>query len=200
MKNFVSCLILTLFIFHHLTGGDIKGKVTLEGKKSHANAVVYIDKIPGKTFKPPKEPVQMDQRNLEFIPHILPILAGTTVEFLNNDDVLHNVYCPDACAQKFDLGTWPRGQTRKYTFENPGCVAVMLCNIHPAMEAYVLVLETPYFAKSNKDGSYIIKDVPPGKYTLKVWHKTFKGTDVTVEVPKQGEAVVNFELKKSESK
>lgn len=199
MRILVFIVIICFFILLNggvLLAGDIMGKVILKGKKSHAGVVVYIDKIPGKTFKPPRKPAQMDQRNLEFIPHVLPVLVGTTVEFLNNDDVLHNVYTPDACAGKFDLGTWARGKVKTYTFNEPGCRSVLLCNLHPAMEAYVVVLETPYFTVSNKDGSYVIKDIPSGKYTLKVWHKKFKGEDAAVEVPSQGKVTVDFELVK----
>jgi len=198
-KNIIIIFLVCSLFPQDLFAGNIKGKVILKGKKSHANAVVYIDKIPGKKFKPPKEPAIMDQKNLEFVPHVLPVLVGTTVEFHNSDDVLHNVYCPNACANKFDLGTWAKGKVKTYTFDNPGCEAVLLCNIHPAMEAYVLVLETPYFAVTAKDGSFLIKDVPEGKFTLRVWHKRFKGSNVAIDVPGKGEINVDFELIKDGS-
>jgi plastocyanin len=102
--------------------GDIKGKVKAKGAKNSGNAVVYIDAIPGKSFEPPKEHAKMDQKNMTFIPHVLPILAGTAVDYLNSDDVLHNVFSPDKCAQKFNLGTWPKGQIRSYTFKEAGCI------------------------------------------------------------------------------
>jgi len=176
--------------------GDIKGKVKAVGVKNNANAVIYVETIPGKTFDPPKDPVTMDQRNLVFTPHALPIVAGTTVRFLNSDDVLHNVFTPDKCAEKFNLGTWPKGQERTYTFKNAGCVSRMLCNVHPEMEAYVVVLENPYFAVSSKDGSYTIKNVPPGKHTLKIWHDKLKGESQEVTVAESGATDVNFEVKK----
>ncbi len=179
-----------------LQAGSITGKVTAHGVKNSADAVVYIEKIESKSFPAPKEHALMDQKGLRFHPHILPILAGTTVDFLNSDDVLHNVFSPDACADKVNLGTWPKGQKHSFTFKNPGCQAVMLCNVHPEMEAWVLTLETPYFAVSSVDGSYEIKNVPPGKYTLKIWHEKLKGEPVNVEVPEKGEAKVNFEIKK----
>jgi len=177
-------------------GGAIKGKVKAKGAKTNANAVIYIEKIPGKTFPAPKEHVPMDQKNFKFIPHVLPVVAGTTVDFLNSDDVLHNVFTPDACAGKFNLGSWPKGQVRSYTFKNPGCFAVMLCNVHPEMEAYVAVLENPYFAVSDKEGNYMIKDVPSGTYTLKIWHEKLKGKSQQVTVPASGDVELNFELSK----
>jgi plastocyanin len=164
--------------------------------KNSADAVIYIEKIPGKTFSPSKEHAKMDQKNLRFTPHILPILVGTTVDFLNSDDVLHNVFSPDACVDKLNLGTWPKGQTRSYTYKNPGCISVMLCNVHPEMEAYVLALETPYFAVSAPEGNYEIKDVPAGKYELKIWHQKLKAQTVSVEVPEKGNVTVDFEIHK----
>ena len=197
MKKFSLVLIgLLICAFHTSYAGDIKGKVKAVGAKNNANAVISIEKIPGKKFDPPEKPVVMDQKNLTFIPHVLPILAGTTVDYLNSDDVLHNVFTPDKCAEKFNLGTWPKGKTRSYIFKNTGCVSVMLCNVHPEMEAYILVLETPYFAVSTKDGSYIIKNVPAGKHTLRIWHEKLKGESQEVTVLASGDVTVNFEIKK----
>ncbi|HLF14068.1 MAG TPA: hypothetical protein VI932_04190 [Bacteroidota bacterium] len=176
--------------------GDIKGKVKAKGARHGGDAVVYIDSIPGKKFDPPKEHAKMDQKNLTFIPHVLPILAGTAVDYLNSDDVLHNVFTPEKCAEKFNLGTWPKGQVRSYTFKEPGCIPVMLCNVHPEMEAYILVLGTPYYAVSAKDGSYALKDIPPGKYTLKIWHEKLKGDAKEITVPESGEMEMNFEITK----
>ena len=138
----------------------------------------------------------MDQKNLAFVPHVLPVLAGTTVDFINSDDVLHNVFSPDKCCDKFNLGSWPKGQSKSFTFMNAGCAATLLCNVHPEMEGYVYVVGTPYYAVSTKDGSYEIKGVPAGKYTLKIWHEKLKGQDVTVDVPEKGSATVNFDIHK----
>ena len=187
-------LVLLMTLTGAATAGDIKGKVILKGKKSNAGAVISIDKIPGTKFKPPSGAAKMDQINLEFIPHILPVLVGTEVEFHNSDDVLHSIYSPDACPEKFDLGTWAKGKVKSRTFDKPGCEVVLLCNVHPAMEAFIVVLETPYFAVSAKDGSYEIKNVPAGKHMLKVWHETLKGDTTVVEVPVKNAVTVNFEL------
>lgn len=177
-------------------GGTIKGKVTAHGVRDNANAVVYIEKIPGKTFPAPKKHAEFDQKNLAFHPHVLPILVGTTVDFLNSDDVLHNVFSPDKCAGSLNLGTWPKGQIRSYTFTQPGCKAVILCNVHPEMEAWAVVLETPYFALSSKEGNYEMKDVPAGKYTLSIWHEKLKGPPQEITVPESGEVTANFDVKR----
>ena len=138
----------------------------------------------------------MDQKKLTFIPHIMVVLKGATVDFLNSDSVGHNVYWPSIGGNKkfaHNLGTWPQGVKKSFTFEDVGAVP-LLCNVHPEMEGYVVVVETPYFAVSATDGSYSIKNVPPGKYTLKIWHEKLKGADVSVEVPEKGAATVDFDL------
>ena len=176
--------------------GGITGKVTAKGVKNSGDAVIYIDRIAGKSFPAPKEHARIDQKKLMFVPHVLPVLTGTTVDFMNSDDVLHNVFSPDKCCDKFNLGSWPKGQIKSFTFKEPGCVATLLCNVHPEMEGYIVVVETPYFSVSAPDGSYDIKDVPPGKYTLKIWHQKLKGQEVSVVVPEKGNATVDFEIHK----
>ena len=192
-------ILITIFIISIAVSseaGNIVGTVKAKGVKNSADAIVYIEKIAGKTFAAPKEHAKMDQKNLKFHPHVLPILAGTTVDFLNSDDVLHNVFSPDPCADKMNLGTWPKGQTRSYTYKTAGCVTVMLCNVHPEMESYVLALETPYYAVTAVDGKYEIKDVPAGKYELKIWHEKLKAQIVTIVVPEKGDVTADFEIHK----
>lgn len=199
MKNRVinvMVIVAILIVAQHVNAGTIKGKVTAHGAKNAADAVVYIDKIAGKTFPAPKAHAKIDQHNMMFKPRVLPVLAGTTVDFLNSDDVLHNVYSPDKCDGKFNLGSWPKGQIKSMTFTNPGCFATLLCNVHPEMQGTVVVLETPYHAVTNADGSYSIKGVPAGTYTLKIWHEKLHGTSQQVTVTESGEIEANFDIKR----
>jgi len=174
-----------------LAAGDLHGKITCKGVRDCADAVVYVSSIPGKTFPAPKEHARIDQKDLVFTPHVLPVLVGTTVDFLNSDKVLHNVFTPEACAEKFNLGTWPQGETRSYTFKKE-CVAVLLCKVHPEMEAYVVAVPTPYFAVAKADGSYHIANVPDGACTVKVWHPKLKAAEKPATVAGPTEA--NFEI------
>jgi plastocyanin len=190
MKNVLISLVC-LTIAGPLAAGDLHGKLTCKGVRDCANAVVYVGAIPGKTFPPPKEHAGIDQKDLVFSPHVLPVLVGTTVDFLNSDAVLHNVFSPDACAEKFNLGTWPRGEKRSYTFKKE-CIATLLCKVHPEMEGFVLALPTPYFALAKADGNYHIADVPDGTYTVKVWHPKLKPAEKTVKVAGPTEA--SFEI------
>jgi plastocyanin len=178
----LGCIALLLAAASVAYAGELKGVVTAAGMKDNADAVVYVDAIAGKTFPAPTTHSKMDQKNLLFAPHVLPVLVGTTVDFVNSDAVLHNVFSPDKCCDKFNLGSWPQGQSRPYTFK-ARCVATLLCKVHPEMEGFIVVVPTPWFAVTDKTGAYSIKDLPDGSYTVKVWHPRFKaegGGPVTV--------------------
>lgn len=173
--------------------GDIHGKVTCKGVRDSADAVVYVAAIPGKTFAAPAAHAKMDQKNLVFIPHVMAVLAGTTVDYLNSDAVLHNAFSPDACCDKFNLGTWPQGQSKSYTFKKE-CAATLLCKVHPEMEGFVVTSPTPYFAVTKADGSFTIPSVPDGAYTVKVWHPKCKPSQKAVTVA--GATAAAFEIAK----
>jgi plastocyanin len=185
--------LLALALALPASAGDLHGKLVCQGVRNCADAVVYVAAIAGKSFPAPTKHALMDQKNLVFEPHILPILVGTTVDFLNSDAVLHNVFTPDACADKFNLGTWPQGQTRSYTFKKE-CAATLLCKVHPEMEGYVVVVPTPYYAVAKADGSYRIADVPDGSYTVRVWHPKLKPAEKSVKV--SGSTEADFEIAK----
>jgi plastocyanin len=163
---------------------DIKGKVSVQGIKSAENIAVYVDAIPDKKFEAPKEHLVIDQRKMAFIPHVAAVQQGTTVEFLNSDPVGHNVYWPSISGNKklsHNLGTWPKGEKKPFQFNDLG-VASLLCNVHPEMSGYVVVVPTPYFAVTDKEGNFEIKNVPAGKYTLKTWSEDGKPTTQAVDV------------------
>jgi plastocyanin len=173
--------------------GEIKGTVTAKGIRSSENIAVYVDAIPGKTFSQPSKPVVEDQKHMTFVPHVLVVLKGTTVQFLNSDPVGHNVYWPSISGNKklaHNMGTWPQGQEKSFTFNDLG-VAPLLCNVHPEMSGYVVVVPTPYFAVTDKEGNFEIKDLPDGSYTLKTWSEVGKPATQAVSVA-GGSATVNI--------
>lgn len=186
-------LVLLLFLIPaSLQAGGVSGKVNCRGFADHGNAVIYAQKVPGETASAPRNPVLLDQINLTFVPHVLPVVAGTTVSFPNSDQVRHNVFSPSS-AKRFNLGTYPRGVARQVTFDKPGEVA-LLCNVHAEMSAYVLVLETRYFVVSAKDGSYSLNHLPPGKYTVTAWHERFKPVSLPVEIQGTETVPMHFNL------
>lgn len=175
-----------------VTAGDINGTVKVLGGKGLQNVVVYIQEVQGKTFAPPQKPAVLDQIRMTFIPHVLPILVGTTVEFPNSDSTRHNVFSPSK-TKRFNLGTYPAGVTKKLVFDRLGVVA-LLCNVHAEMSAFVLVLQNPNYAMPDKRGVYTIREVPAGSYKLVAWHERLKVKEREVEVPEKGQIVVDFFL------
>jgi plastocyanin len=172
--------------------GDIEGKVS--GMKGQS--VAYVEAIAGRTFPAPKEHPVMDQKGLMFSPHVMVVLEGTAVDFLNSDTVAHNVFWTSVGADKkagHNLGTWPKGEKRSFTFDKAGAVPV-LCNVHPEMAGYIIVSPTPYFAQTDDSGNYKIKDVPDGSYTLTVWHEGAKSQSKPVTV--SGGAKADFTVSK----
>jgi len=145
--------------------------------------VVYVEDIPGMNFSLPQTNPNIDQKAKEFVPHVLPVQVGSTVDFYNSDQMEHTVLSPDN--EGYDLGKWPHGEKRSYTFKQTGVYA-QLCKLHPEMSAFIVVVKTPYFAMTDKEGKFAIRDVPPGSYKLKVWGERLKkkqlekGFDVNV--------------------
>lgn len=187
----ILCVASFVLVSTSLLAGDIHGRVSCAGQSDNANAVVYVAKVPGKTFPPPKEHATIDQSNRVFQPHVLPVPVGTTVDFSNSDPYLHNVFSPEACADKFNLGTFGKGEKKSHTFRKE-CFTPLLCIVHPEMEAFIAVLPTPYFAVTAPDGTYDIQDVPDGTYTLKVWHPKLKGSERSVAV--HGATPADFQM------
>ncbi|MBI3754667.1 MAG: hypothetical protein HY265_00685 [Deltaproteobacteria bacterium] len=147
----------------------VRGTVKLKGEDDAGKVIIYIEKAEGIFIPSEKHPI-IDQIDLTFVPYVLPVVLGTTVDFHNSDDVLNNIFTPSWAGHKFNLGTYPKGVVRSFIFDRLGEV-VLLCNIHPDMEGYILVLQNPYFAIPDKHGRYEIGNVPPGVYDLKIWYK-----------------------------
>jgi plastocyanin len=173
-------------------GATLSGTVT-GGKGA---AVVYIDAIPGKTFPAPAKHAIEDQKSLLFQPHVRVVLAGSTVDFLNSDTVQHNIFWPAISGNKkmsHNMGTWPKGETREFKFDAPGVVP-LLCNVHPEMSGFIVVVPTPYYAEAEATGAFKIENVPDGSYTVTAWREGMKAQSKPVTI--SGSASVDFALTK----
>lgn len=190
LKAIVLFMILFILSFNTADAETIRGTVKYKSEGDAGKAVVYIEKASG-TFIPSKKNPIMDPIDMTFVPYVLPVLIGTTVDFHNSDGLLHNVYTPSWAGHNFNLGTYPKGVVRPFTFDRLGEI-VILCNIHPYMEAYILALQNPYFVVPDKDGKYQIKDLPPGSYNLKIWYKRTVGPAKSITVEKGKETVADF--------
>lgn len=170
--------------------GVISGRVKTRWVKRFP-AVVFLEKIKGKTFTPPKAPIVVDQEEKVFKPRVVPILVGTKVQFKNSDPFEHNVLSP----KEFDLGRWGQGKSKYYVFKKAGSYT-LLCDLHPEMIGYIVACDTPYFAITDKKGKFKIKNVPPGTYTIKTWHERLKPAKATVKVTAGGVTKVKLKPKK----
>jgi len=147
-----------------IPGLDVRGAATVGGK-AIPDAVIWFD-APGAS-RAARQKVVLDQRNLTFTPHVLAVQVGTTVDFPNNDRVFHDVFS-FRDSKRFSLGLYPVGAVKRVPFDKPG-LSRIFCNIHPHMAAYVMVVDTPYFAVSGPDGTFALRDVPDGTYTYHAW-------------------------------
>jgi len=123
----------------------------------------------------------IDQRDLGFTPRVVAVTPGSTVTFSNSDLVLHNVFNPLRRGDGFDLGTWPPGESRDFTFAREGAY-VILCHVHPEMVGYVVVVAAPYRAVADDQGQFRLDSVAAGSYLLRTWHRRLKTQEVNVTV------------------
>jgi len=171
-------------------GGIIKGKVDATPAKYLEETVVFLKEAKG-TFKNKK--VSMDQRGMKFIPHVLTIMEGDTVEFLNHDGVDHNVFSPDN--ETYNLGMVKPSTTGSYTFKQHG-VYTQLCSVHPEMLAYIFVGQNPYQAVVDAKGNFKIEHVPAGTYQLAIWNSHLKAPEQAVTVSEAKTIEASFSLKR----
>ena len=157
-------------------------------------SVVYLETAPRAAFDQREEPrARLDQRNEAFVPHVLAIVAGTTVDFPNNDTTYHNVFSLSP-TKSFDLGRYAVGRSKSVKFDRPGIVRVF-CDIHSHMSAFILVFAHRHFAVTDDDGRYRIDNVPPGPYTVIAWNESAPTDSRRIIVPESGGDVeANFAL------
>lgn len=175
--KFAGLLLLAAIAAARVDAAQVDGRVLLPDGKPAKEAIVYLK---GKSTSVPLHNASVDQRNKTFIPHVSVITQGTRVRFPNDDTVFHNVFAYYQ-AKKFDLGMYPRGASKTVTFDKPGLVA-LLCNVHSQMSAYIMVVDTPYYAVTDADGRFHIADVDAGSYELHGWHESGGEADESIAV------------------
>ena len=164
----------------------VAGTVTGGGPIGPGGAVVWLKRVDGAMPRTVPVPDQVvTQREKTFLPHVLAVPLGTTVEFRNDDRIYHNVFSI-AKPNDFDAGIRKTGATYTRTFTHPGVVEI-LCNIHSTMNAYVYVVDSPFFTKAQASGAFSIRGVPPGRYELAAWHEAASSiTRKTIAVGPEG--------------
>ncbi|MGR3318244.1 MAG: carboxypeptidase regulatory-like domain-containing protein [Candidatus Anammoxibacter sp.] len=175
--------------------GTIKGSVRVMARTS-ADTIIYIQEINGNNFTPVAKQLvpegaenvkvkvagsaaeypMMDQVNIAFTPHVLPVLKGSVVDFPNSDTVRHNVFGPDPIPgtdEKINLGTYDVGTIKTVNLYNTGELS-LLCNVHAEMSGFIVAIGNPYFTLTDRKGAFTIENVPAGTYKLTTWHERFK--------------------------
>ncbi len=179
-----------------LASVDVVGKVegTVKGISGLENTVIYVEDAPGEAA--PGVRYAIDQKDKVFLPFVLPVPAGEEVVFVNSDPILHNVHSYTGKDTIFNWGMPLQGFEMKKRFEDPGDVLV-LCDVHPEMEAWVKVVPTGYYTMAGADGTFVLEGVPAGEYTVTAWHpRAKKPQSLTVSIPANGVAQAEFKLKK----
>jgi len=199
---------MVFILFLYLPGlamaGKITGTVKVNGLRSPVDILVYLVKAPPVQEDLSKTKFIMDQQNLTFNPHILPIPVGASVDFPNNDKVDHNIFSLSR-TKKFNLGSYKPGDSKAVLFDKPGIVELR-CDVHAEMAAYIMVLKNPYFSVTDDQGRFEIpdskhleqngikgiKNLPAGNYVLKIWHEKLITQKQTVTIPENGDVSVEI--------
>jgi len=209
LKRYLNVICSMVFIlFLYLPGlamaGKITGTVKVNGLRSPVDILVYLVKAPPVQEDLSKTKFIMDQQNLTFNPHILPIPVGASVDFPNNDKVDHNIFSLSR-TKKFNLGSYKPGDSKAVLFDKPGIVELR-CDVHAEMAAYIMVLKNPYFSVTDDQGRFEIpdskhleqngikgiKNLPAGNYVLKIWHEKLITQKQTVTIPENGDVSVEI--------
>jgi plastocyanin len=180
------------------SAGTVKGRVQVVDKggrkvRDVSDVVVYVE---GVKTRPRPGRATVTMKGKTFLPRVVAVAVGGTVDFPNQDPIFHNVFSVSG-ENRFDLDLYKRPKSSSWTFQHPGIVRVY-CNIHPQMSAVVLVRDNPHFTKASADGSFVIEDVPAGKYALRAWQeRAGEGSvDITVTASDETSAELTLDASK----
>jgi plastocyanin len=151
---------------------DVSGTVSGGGAIGPAGSVLWLKRLDGPTppVRPLRKPKLVSQKDKVFIPRVVAVPVGSKVDFRNDDPYYHNVFSLSE-SEKFDTGLYAGGRSYMQSFDRPGPVE-LLCNIHASMVGYVVVVDTPYYTQPRANGSFVFRNIPPGRYELSTWHES----------------------------
>lgn len=178
-------------------GAGVTSEVLLVGPGNGLqNSFLYVkDGLAGKTFPAPKTPVVIDQKGCRYVPHVIGVQVGQPVDILNSDPTLHNVHAIAKQNKEFNFGQPNKGMKTTRIFDKPEIMVPLRCDVHGWMNAYAGVVPHPFFAVSAADGSFTIKGLPPGAYTIEAWHERLGTQTMKVTVDAKAGATANFTFK-----
>ena len=164
--------------------------------KSLANVFVYVkDGLGNYAYDSPTDTAQIDQHNCRYHPHVFGMRVGQQLTILNSDPTLHNIHAVPKTNQEFNTGQPIQGMKTTHTFTAKEVMVPFKCDVHGWMNAYVGVLDHPYFAVSDKDGQFDIKNLPPGTYTIEAWHEKLGTMTQSVTIAAKDSKEISFTFK-----
>ena len=173
--------------------GQTMEEVVVNSNGTLKNVFVYVKQgLEGQTFQAPATAVTFNQTGCHYEPHVFGIMANQPLEILNSDGTLHNVHALPKNSKEFNLGMPIQGMKLTQKFTAPEVMVKIKCEVHPWMAAYAGVLSHPFYGVTGDDGTFTIKDLPPGEYVLEAWHEKFGTQTATVKVPESSEATFTF--------
>jgi plastocyanin len=163
---------------------------------SVGNVFVYVkDGLGDRTFPTPSAPIVLDQKGCHYMPHVLGIQIGQPLQIVNSDDTLHNVHGLPKANKEFNQGQPIQGMKMTHTFSTKEVMIPFKCDVHGWMNAWIGVLDHPYYAVTSVDGSFSLKGLPPGTYTIEAWHEKLGTQTQTVTVGEKETKDVSFTFK-----
>jgi plastocyanin len=165
--------------------------VSSDGKL--ANVFVYVkDGLGNYAYDPPSGGAKLDQHGCRYTPHVFGLRVGQPLEIINSDPTLHNIHATPKNNPEFNNGQPIQGMKMTHTFNNPEVMVPFKCDVHGWMNAYVGVVPHPYFAVTKEDGSFELKGLPPGTYTIEAWHERLGTMTQSVTLAEKGSQEVSF--------
>lgn len=156
------------------------------------NIFVKVTNPPEGSFPTPSEPAVIDQHGCRYIPHVVGVMAGQPLQFLNSDGLLHNVHGLPEENREFNIGMPATVTESSTTLNRPEPLFPVKCDVHPWMQAYVAVMSHPYFAVTDEDGQFTLEGLPAGTYTVEAWHERLGTQTAEVTVDDGGSATADF--------
>ncbi len=171
-------------------------EVVVNGNNTLANTFVWIKSgLPDRQWTPPTQPVTLDQQGCMYKPHVVGVMTGQNIEVRNDDPTNHNIHPMPRINQEWNESQPPKGDPKMKSFAREEVMIPVKCNVHPWMRAYIGVVSHPFYAVTGDDGTFTIKGLPPGKYTLEAWHEKYGPQDVEVTVAPKETKNVDFNYK-----
>lgn len=162
-----------------------------------ANVVVYVKTgAEDYSFPTPGESVTLDQKDCMYVPHVVALMVGQQFKVVNSDQTTHNIHPTPTDNREWNKSQPPSAPPIEETFARPEVAIPVKCNVHPWMKGYIAVMSNPYYAVTDKDGKFDLKNLPPGTYTVEAWQEKYGTQDQTVTItPKQEKTGVDFTFK-----